>query len=218
MARAMMSSRSSGSSRVSSSSLTSSERPCRNASTSARPSQLLSVASIQKSIAYSETESLPWRRRMSSLPASKAVEDRSNTRWSSAINRSDVRMHGRSMVHATVPHFLAFPVSCVMTYATRAASVGNVHGWSWKMSWHWARNSLHSPGALSYLSGTGSRGSHTPGSWGRPLVPPEPAGVAGAEDQSAEVGWADWTAVDSMAIWWEMVWTHCMMASSCCPS
>ena len=96
---------------------------------------------------------------------------------------------------AAVPHFFSLPVSCVTIYATLVASVGKELGWRLKMSWHWVRKLLQSPGDPSYLSSGGRRGSWVqeemrskdPG-WAVPLGPQWkdlPSGVS----SSARTAW-----------------------------
>ena len=73
------------------------------------------------------------------------------------------------------------------------------------MSWHCVRNDRHSPGY-----------SRTPVSAAWPELAPGSADAGAGALQAAVVEVAIWTAVESVAIWWEMVWTHCITTSSCC--
>ena len=109
------------------------------------------------------------------------------------MNSPEFCRHGRPALHAAVPHLLARPVSWVMTYATRAASVENVWGCSWNMSWHWVRKDLQPPGEPSYLSGAGRRGSRTPVSAARSGLPPGPAHSGTGVPRAAELPGRRWT-------------------------
>ena len=125
-------------------------------------------------------------------------------------------MQARSALQVAVPHFLALPVSWVM-YATLAASVGNILGWRLKTSWHCVKKLLHSPGEPSFLLGGGRRGLWVSGlDAGGGGADPWSMGAEEGEVQEAGAGCAAWTPVDSVAIWWVIVWTHCMTTSSCC--